>query len=99
MSLQEAGPRYETAPRGRDRVDLVVVQSGVKRQRDYLVADLCGNRALHRVDRRHGRLTGNRHRIMNQRLDPARGEVRLQIASRSISSDEQMMDVAGVELR
>src|SRR5436190_18726461 len=92
-------PRLEDAHRGRDGVDLVVVQGGVKRERQNLVADACGHRALRRVDRRHGRLTGNRHRIMNQRLDPAGGEVRLQIASRSTSSDEQMIDVAGVELR
>src|SRR6266480_3616381 len=78
-------PRFEDVHRGRDRVDLVVVQGGVKRQREYLVADARGDRAFRRVDRRHGRLTRNRHRIMNQRLDSVRGEVRLQIASRPIS--------------
>src|SRR5882672_987295 len=41
----------------------------------------------------------NRHWIMNQGLDAARGQVRLQLAARGAAHDEEMVYVARIALR
>src|SRR5712671_4411758 len=51
------------------------------------------------VHARQRRLTRNRDGVMNQRLDAARGEMRLQLPARGCTYDEQMVHVAGVEFR
>ena len=73
------GPRLEGVHRRGDLVDLVVAQGGVKRQREYLVAQRApqpDNRPDCRAAER--RLARDRHRVVNQRFDAARREVRLQ---------------------
>src|SRR6267142_5095199 len=76
------GRRRERVHRLRDRVDVGVVERRIQRQREYLVARARRNRALARIGRRQRRLARNRHGIVNERLDAARREVRLQIRAR-----------------
>src|SRR6266850_2593029 len=93
------GRRRERVHRLRDRVDVGVVERRIQRQREYLVARARRNRALARIGRRQRRLARNRHGIVNERLDAARREVRLQIRARVRSYDEEMVHVARVLLR
>ncbi len=61
--------------------------------------DARGNRAVGRIERGQRRLLRDRHRVVNQRFDAARGKVRLQLAPCRVPDDEQMVDVPGVAFR
>src|SRR5438094_620957 len=82
----------------------------MERQREYLMAYLRCDRIARRLRSSERRLLRNRHRVVNQRLDAAGGQMRLQCPPRTIvrltsvavathTDDEQMIDVAGIELR
>src|SRR5215510_15160394 len=69
--------RIEGVHRLGDRIDVIVVHRGTERQREYLMAHLRRDRTGGWLPRRKRRLFRDRHRVMNKRLDAARGEVRL----------------------
>jgi len=74
--------------RRRDFVDLVGCQSGMEWQREYLLADARGNRAVGRIERGQCLLFRDRHRVVNQGFDAARGKMRLQLAPCLVPDDE-----------
>src|SRR6185503_10015332 len=67
-------PRLEGVHRRRDFVDLVGCQSGMEWQREYLLADARGNRAVGRAECGQRLLPRDRQRVMNQGFDAARRE-------------------------
>src|SRR5438067_8311121 len=78
---RELRPRREGVHRFGNPIDVRVAERRMKRQRDHFAARARGDLTVRGLDGGHRRLPWNRHRIMNQRLDAARREVRLQIGA------------------
>src|SRR6516164_5435116 len=81
--------------------DLACVRVGklrMHRQRADLRADAIGNRARGGRVRRERRLTRHRNRVVDERADSLRVEMRLKRVSIAREDHEQMIDVARIAL-
>ena len=86
------------ADAGRHGIDVGGGQAGVHGQRQHFVAGPIPLGTVYRMLRGQGRLAGNGHRVVHERLDAVRGEMRLQRGALPAADDEQVIHVAGVEL-
>src|SRR5262245_49188016 len=92
-------PRCERARGVGDGSHVRVRQGRIERQREDFVAGPRRDRTIRRRHARHRGLRRDRHGVVDQRLDALGVQVRLQWGARRRPYDEQMVDMAGVDLR